>query len=141
MVGETMYKKYPENYLFPVIIAKNGSCYNAYFPDLPGCIATADDFKVAMQQAKEALELHLWGIEQDDGEVPASSFPEDIELKEGQFLCYLDVNMYNIRAAMDNRSIKKTLTIPWYLNELAEKQHINFSQVLQVALKERLGIA
>lgn len=49
--------------------------------------------------------------------------------------------MFNIRSAMDNRSIKKTLTIPWYLNELAEKQHINFSQLLQAALKDRLGIA
>ena len=54
-----MNKKYPDNYLFPVIIFKNNMCYNAYFPDLPGCIATADDFKSSMQQAKEALELHL----------------------------------------------------------------------------------
>lgn len=136
-----MYKKYPDNYLYPVIIVKNETCYNAYFPDLPGCIATADDFRDAMQQAKEALELHLWGIEQDDGEAPAPSFPEDIQVADGQFLCYLDVNMFNIRSAMDNRSIKKTLTIPWYLNELAEKQHINFSQLLQAALKDRLGIA
>ena len=136
-----MYKKYPDNYLYPVIIVKTETCYNAFFPDLPGCIATGDDFKGAMQQAKEALELHLWGIEQDDGEVPAASFPEDIQVTDGQFLCYLDVNMFNIRSAMDNRSIKKTLTIPWYLNELAEKQHINFSQLLQAALKDRLGIA
>ena len=41
---------------------------------------------------------------------------------------------------MDNRSVKKTLTIPWYLNELAEQKKINFSQLLQVALKERLGV-
>lgn len=139
--GEAMYKKYPDNYLFPVIIFKNNMCYNAYFPDLPGCIATTDDFKTAMQQAKEALELHLWGIEQDDGEIPASSFPEDINVPEGQFLCYLDVNMFSIRAAMENRSVKKTLTIPWYLNELAERKHINFSRVLQAALKDKLGIA
>ena len=45
-------------------------------------IVTADDFQSAMQQAKEALELHLWGIEQDDGEIPASSFPEDIDCND-----------------------------------------------------------
>ena len=139
--GINMYKNYPDNYLFPVIIIKNNSCYNAFFPDLPGCIATADDFQSAMQQAKDALALHIWGIEQDNGEVPVPSFPEDIHTSEGQFLCYLDVNMFSIRAAMDNRSIKKTLTIPWYLNELAEKKHINFSQLLQKALKDCLGIA
>lgn len=41
---------------------------------------------------------------------------------------------------MNNRPVKKTLTIPWYLNELAEKQRLNFSQILQSALRERLSV-
>ena len=136
-----MYKNYPDNYMFPAIIEKIEDTYNAFFPDLPGCIATAENFPQILQEAKSALEFHLCGIEQDDGEVPGATFPEDLTIHEGQTLCYLDVNMYAIRSEMDNRSIKKTLTIPWYLNELAEKQHINFSQLLQIALKKRLGIA
>ena len=136
-----MYKNYPDNYVFPVIIEKVNNTYNAVFPDLPGCVATAMGFNDILKEAKGALELHLWGIEQDDGQVPGATFPEDLLVLDGQTLCYLDVNMYAIRSEMDNRSIKKTLTIPWYLNELAEKQHINFSQLLQAALKKQLGIA
>ena len=46
--------------------------------------------------------------------------------------------MMDIRMQMNNRPVKKTLTIPYYLNEMAEERHINFSQVLQTALRERL---
>ena len=48
--------------------------------------------------------------------------------------------MFAIRAEMNNRPVKKTLTLPWYLNELAEKQRLNFSQILQSALRERLSV-
>ena len=48
--------------------------------------------------------------------------------------------MFPIRAKMDNRTVKKTLTIPWYLNELAEARHINFSHTLRQALQTQLGV-
>lgn len=136
-----MYKHYPDNYVYPMIIERTDKNYGGYFPDLPGCVALGKDFPELLKQAKEGLALHLWGLEQDELEAPAASFPEDIKLKEGESLCYLDVNMLSVRIQMDNRSIKKTLTIPWYLNELGEQRHVNFSRLLQKALKEEFGIA
>ena len=136
-----MNKKYPDNYIFPAIIEKCPENYSVYFPDLPGIAASGDTVAQSIEMAKEALQLHLWGMEQDSETIPKASEPEEITLENNELLCYIDVNMLPIRYKMDNRSIKKTLTIPWYLNDLAEKKRINFSQLLQEALKQKLQIA
>lgn len=126
------------DYVFPAIISKEANNYGVYFYDLPGCIATGKSLDEALRMAKDGLALHLWGIEQDRMSIPAPTPIENIKLKKGEMLCLLEANMTEIRAQMDNRSVEKTLTIPWYLNELAEEHHIDFSQVLQSALRERL---
>lgn len=134
-----MYKNYPDSYVYPAVIEKTGTNYNVYFPDLPGCAASGDTLQQAVQEAKGGLALHLWGIEQDGEQAPEPSFGS-LTPAAGETVCYIDVNMFAIRSQMDNRSVKKTLTIPWYLNVLAEQKRINFSQLLQAALKERLGL-
>ena len=134
-----MYKNYPDEYIFPAIIEQCENCYNVTFPDLPGCVASGNTIKEAIDEAREGLALHLWGLEQDGEQVPQPTL-SNLPLSTTNIICYIDVNMFRIRAKMDNRSVKKTLTIPWYLNELAEQKKINFSQLLQMALKERLGV-
>lgn len=129
------------NYIFPATVAKETNNYGVYFCDLPGCIATGSTLDEALRAAKEGLALHLWGMEQDGDSIPTPTPFEKIRVKEGETLCLLDINMMDIRAQMDNRPVEKTLTIPWYLNELAEERHIDCSQVLQSALRERLGAA
>lgn len=135
-----MYKEYQDSYVYPATIEKAESNYCVYFHDLPGCIATGDTIQEAVAQAKGGLALHLWGMERDGDDIPAPTALENIPVGENETLCLIDVNMFSIRAKMDNRAVKKTLTIPWYLNDMAEKQKINFSQTLQTALKERLRI-
>ena len=85
------------------------------------------------------MELHLWGMEQDDEVIPVPEY-RDMHIAANETICFIDVNMFGIRAKMDNRSVKKTLSIPWYLNELSEKKKINFSQLLQSALRAQLGL-
>lgn len=89
---------------------------------------------------KEALGLHLWSVERDGAEIPEPSSIETVEVPEDGVLGLIEVWMTPIRAELDNRSVKKTLTIPFYLNDLAEKKKVNFSQVLQRALKNELGL-
>ena len=135
-----MKKQYKSSYIFPATVEKTTANYGVYFSDFPGCVAIADTLDDVLQLAREGLALHLWGIEQDDGEIPAPSPIEHIKTNHNEIICLLDINMFEIRNKMNNRSVKKTLTVPWYLNEIAEKKKINFSQVLQAALRERLGI-
>ena len=135
-----MTEKYLDNYIFPAIIEKAADIYGVYFKDLPGCIATGSTMQEAVAEAKQALALHLWGMEQDKEPIPTPSNIEEIPLEANEILCLLDINMFQIRAKMNNIPVKKTLTIPWYLNKLGEERRINFSQLLQNALKEKLGL-
>jgi predicted RNase H-like HicB family nuclease len=130
-----------DRYIFPAIFEpgeKKG--YTVSFPDLPGCITEGDTMEEALHMAKEALELHLYGMEEDEDKIPNPSRPEELKVSEKSFISLVEVWMPVIRDEMENKAIKKTLTIPKWLNDVAEKNNVNFSQVLQSALKEYLGI-
>ncbi|MBS6503499.1 MAG: type II toxin-antitoxin system HicB family antitoxin [Clostridium sp.] len=110
------------------------------FPDLPGCLSCSDTQNDAINMAKEALALHLYGMEADNEEIPVPSSLSDLNIDKNQVPVLIDVYMPLYRTAIENQSVKKTLTIPLWLNKLAEEKKINFSQVLQIALKDQLGI-
>jgi predicted RNase H-like HicB family nuclease len=129
-----------DNYLFPAVVEKGEKGFGVYFVDLPGCIATGTSLQGAIEKAKGALALHLWGLEQDWQTIPEATPLDKVSVGPRETLCLLEINMFPIRAAMKNRPVKKTLTIPWYLNELAEEKRVNFSQLLQNALKEKLQV-
>lgn len=81
-------------------------------------------------------------MEQDGDSIPDPS-TLDIILKQaeaGEAALDVMVWMPTVRAAMESKAIKKTLTVPKWLNDEAERQHLNFSQVLQEGLKHSLGI-
>lgn len=90
--------------------------------------------------AKDALALHLWSLESAGEKIAAPSAPETIKCPEGAFVSLVEVWMAPVRDQMANRAIKKTLTIPKWLNDVAEAQHVNFSLVLQNALKDYVGV-
>lgn len=130
-----------DRYIFPAIFEpgeRNG--YTVNFPDLPGCITEGDTMEEALHMAKEALELHLYGMEEDGDRIPDPIRPEELKVPEKAFVSMVEAWMPIIRDEMENKAVKKTLTIPKWLNDVAEKNNVNFSQVLQSALKEYLGI-
>lgn len=90
--------------------------------------------------ARDALSLHLYSMEEDDDDIPSPTPINKIKLEENQVVVFIEVFMPTMRQAIENYSIKKTLSIPQWLNKLAIENNINFSQVLQIALKEQLGI-
>lgn len=114
--------------------------YSITFHDLPGCITEGDTLEEALSMAKEVLSLHLWGMEDDNDEIPAPTPPEKIIINNKSFVVPIEVYMPPFRETMNNKAVKKTLTIPYWLNKAAEEKKLNFSQILQYALKEELGI-
>lgn len=77
----------------------------------------------------------------DEGEViPNPSMVNDISLDDGQFVTMIDIDMTSYRRHKNSKAVKKTLSIPSWLNEEAEARNLNFSSILQEALKEHLGI-
>lgn len=116
--------------------------FSVYFPDVPGVCTVGKSIEEATENAKEALGLHLWGIEKEGEKLPAATLPpyDEEEMDENAFVTPITVFLDMVRNEMENKAVKKTLTIPYWLNEAAEKEKINFSQVLQTALKEVLEI-
>lgn len=132
-------------YIFPAIFEPNeNGGFTVTFPDLPGCITEGDSLQDALQMAAEAMTLHIYGMERDGETIPEPSNPANVKFPDdatpGAFVSLVQGRTDLIRDELRNRAVKKTLTIPQWLNDEAESAGINFSQVLQHALKEKLGI-
>ena len=125
---------------FAVMEPAGGGAYGVYFPDLPGCISMGDDFEDACRMAEEALGLHLWGMEKDGDAIPAPTQPPFDDMPSGSIITAVTIFPDLVKNEMDNRAMKTNVTIPAWLKEMAEQENINFSQVLQTALKERLRV-
>ncbi len=110
------------------------------FPDIPECMTQGDDMQQAYEMAVEALGLSLSSMEDEKAEIPTASRPQDIQTEVGSFLVVIEFDMAEYRRRHCSRAVKKTLSIPEWLNDVAIKQNINFSQVLQEALMERVGV-
>lgn len=127
-------------YTYPAIFtAEADGGYSVRFPQLDGCYTQGDTMEDAIRMAVDAMSLHLFGMEEDGEEMPAPSF-EALNPDNGELIVPITAWMTPFRDEMYNRAVKKTLTIPAWLNEAAERNHINFSQVLQSALKDQLHI-
>ena len=91
--------------------------------------------------AKDALGGHMWTLEDIDENVPDPTTLVDVALETNQRVMLVEVYMPLIRDAISTQAVKKTLTIPAWLNEAAEKEGVNFSQLLQSTLKKVLQSA
>ncbi|MBM7616120.1 type II toxin-antitoxin system HicB family antitoxin [Alkaliphilus hydrothermalis] len=130
-----------DRYVYVAIFTKDNEVYNISFPDLPGCYTYGGTIEEAYNMAKEALELHLYGMEDDGDEIPSPTPAESIQINDKKsFTTLVEAYMPLVRSQMLNKSVKKTLTIPKWLNDLAEKHNVNFSQLLQDSLKNYLGV-
>lgn len=129
-----------DRYIFPAIFHFADDGISVEFPDLPGCFSYGNDELQAVTNAKEALELHIFGLEDDSEPIPSPSHIREITVNENETVVLIDIWMKPVRDYMQNKAIKKTLTIPKWLNDVAVENDVNFSQLLQVAIKNYLGI-
>ena len=128
-------------YVYPAIFtAEENNAYSVYFPDLEGCYTCGDNLEDALYMAEDVLAFTLYDYEKGAQKVPEASELQAIETKDNEFVNYITCDTFEYRKRHNNRAIKKTLTIPEWLNEEAIAKGINFSQVLQDGLKKQLGI-
>ena len=127
-------------YIYPAIFNYEDKQIAISFPDLPGCFSCGKDDEDALFMAKDALGLYIVSAEEDGEMLKMPSKLNNINLNKNERVVLIEVNMLLFRETVQNTSVKKTLTIPKWINDLAEKNKINFSQVLQSALKNALGL-
>ena len=135
----------PDFYRYHAIFSYEDDGIHVTFPDLPGCITLGKDEDEAIRMAREAVSLHMYGMEQDAEDIPEPSslkaLARDEELEDNEVFFLVEAFMPAFREKQNKRFVKKTLSIPYWLNAEAERQGINFSQTLQQAIKQQLNIA
>ena len=130
------------DYAFIAVFEYAEDGINITFPDLPGCFscADADNAEQAMQNAKEALGLHLFGMEQDGERIPEARPLHEIALGKNCVPAVIGVFMPSVRAATRTAFVKKTVSLPAWLAALADEKNVNCSKLFQDALKSFLGV-
>lgn len=90
--------------------------------------------------AKDALGGHLWCMENDQDEIPIPTRFQDVALENNERAVLVEVYMPVVRLSQENKAVNRTVTLPAWLNAAALANKVNFSQLLQAALIEKLGI-
>lgn len=127
-------------YVYPAILHYAADGISISFPDLPGCLSCSETTEEATRDAKEALGLHLFGLEKDKDIIPEPTPIDKLVLSRNEIPLLVEVFMPTVRARIETRFVKKTLSIPAYMNARAEEAGINFSQVLQEAITAKLDL-
>jgi len=127
--------------VYPIVLTSAERGYVVHVPDLQ-INTEGDDIAEAIDMARDAI--GLWGItEEDCGRKipePATISLDNIEHEKNEIVTLVDIDFTAYRKANEKRTVRKNVSLPSWLNEVAEKEGINFSQVLQEALKERLHV-
>lgn len=109
------------------------------FPDFPECMTQGEDIQDAYEMASDALGLSIVSRQESKEELPAPSEPYTISLEANTFCAVIEFDLLSYQRKHSSKAVKKTLSIPEWLNEAAISMNINFSQVLQDALIQKVG--
>lgn len=110
------------------------------FPDFPECLTEGDTMEEAYKMAFQALGLCITEKVREKEELPKPANLESLQISEEYFIVVIAFDLEDYRRQNNSRAVKKTLSIPEWLNEEALQRNINFSQILQEALKDKLHI-
>lgn len=132
-----------DRYAFVALLTYEEDGISIEFPDLPGCYPCADkdDTDGALANAKEALGLHLWGMEQDNEEIPSPTAITEIAFQKNEVPVLIDVFMPPVRERINSKFVKKTLSLPAWLAAKADEDGVNCSKIFQNALMDYLGVS
>ena len=126
---------------FPAVFHPEDVGFSVSVPDLDGCFTQGDTLDEAYSMAFDAIGLCVSDLLDSKKKLPQPSNPKSLKYDESDFVALVEFDMDAYNRKHNSKAVKKTLTIPSWLNERAEEKHINFSSVLQKALMEQLNLA
>jgi predicted RNase H-like HicB family nuclease len=127
-------------YVYPAIFTSEEKGFSIDFPDIDSCYTCGDDLVDGIEMAEDILASRLYDIEVSGEDIPVPSDVKSLKLKKGEFasIVYCDTIVY--RKLKNSKAVKKTLSIPQWMDEMAADKGINFSKVLQEALASQLNV-
>lgn len=130
-------EKRSDRYLYPAIFTYTEDGIEVDFPDLELHVAGKNE-KEAYLTARVALGRELFDREQRKEELPTPTCLKEIGVEEQQAATLIDVYMPSVRMAENHRSVNRMVTLPAWLNAVSMERNVNFSQILQEALKKEV---
>ena len=125
-------------FFYPAIFEPEDIGYSVYVPDIAGCMTQGDTMEEALDMVQEAIGLML--EDKHPNQYPKPSNPKDVEVTGNQFIMMVEFDKLAYDRKYNAKAVKKTLSIPAWLNSAAKEHNINFSNVLQNALIQELHI-
>lgn len=128
-------------YVYPAVFtAESDGGFSVDFPDLESCYTCGDNLAEAIKMAEDVLALTLYEYERDNKQAPTPTAVDSIKKEQNEFVNYVAADTLYYQRRFNSKAVKKTLTIPEWLNNLATAEKLNFSQILQDALASRLNV-
>jgi len=133
-------------YIYPAILTaeevdSRGIVYTVEIPDIPGCITEGDSIQDAIAMAREALAGCILALKQAKEDIPAPSNYNDIKpTTSSEFVTLIDVDLNEYLRKKETKSVIKTVSLPQWMVTMAEEAGISYSQTLQKAIKQELGL-
>jgi predicted RNase H-like HicB family nuclease len=133
--------KHLDLYAYPAIFSTDGDGWEVHFPDLDNCFTAADTLEEAIIEARFVLEDVMYLREKEHDEIPTPSKLEDVEAKKGEVVQLVVAMMTEVRREHSQKAVKKTLTIPaWMEDEVKKHSELNISLLLQNAIRHELNL-
>lgn len=127
-------------YAYPAVFTPEEDGYSIRFPDFESCYTSAESLEEGLEMANDVLCLTLYDMEEQGVSIPKPSSLKDIKAEGEAFATFVACDTLEYRKLYNNKAVKKTLTIPAWLNTMAERANVNFSMLLQTALKKELDL-
>jgi predicted RNase H-like HicB family nuclease len=138
-----MKKNLPERYAYPACFTlyhDDGDYWIVRFPDLENCMTNAETLEETIEQAHNILEDYMALLERDGHVIPKPTPYKNLKAGKNEIVQIVVVPMAHARRRWDESAVKKTLTLPRWLDEMGQQADVNFSQILQEGLRKRLNI-
>ena len=125
--------------VYPVVFTKLDDGYMAYVPDLE-CNTQGDDLAEAIVMSRDAIGLMCMDMQDDQKPLPEPSDPTSIQTAANEIVSLVDVDVDAYRRAHNQRTVRRNVSLPCWLNEQADRAGVNVSAILQAALKRELNL-
>ena len=127
-------------YVYPALFAKEDESILVTFPDLEDTFTDGATMQEAFDNAEDVLNLMLWNREEEKADIPLPSSPEEIIVPQGTMLVMIKADTLAYRKLHDQKTIRRSITLPSWLDTIAREHNINFSQLMQNAIRGECGI-
>ena len=127
-------------YIYPAIFTEEEDGILVDFPDLPNCYTDCASLEEAFENAEGALALALWHLEEERADIPVPSAPAALTVPKSASVALVRADTLPVRQMNDTRTVRKNVTLPSWMDTLARERNINFSKLLQNAIRKECGI-